>query len=108
MNGLDEPYIFHDITLKTSKLKFKYLDFDENTKKSDIKIFLKNTTLQCNTKTLKQALFIIIQNLSGEKSLCQNINFVQLEKTANNDEELICLYDLQLYIDEINKNPTNK
>ncbi|MFV8351750.1 hypothetical protein [Flavobacterium sp. XS2P14] len=47
IDGFDEPYIFHEITLKASELKFKYLDFDENTNKWDIIIFLKNYTLQC-------------------------------------------------------------
>ncbi|MGO4818427.1 hypothetical protein [Flavobacterium sp. W22_SRS_FP1] len=112
MKGLDEPYIFHEITLKASELKFITLEYDENTNKLDIIIFLKNTTLQCNTKTLKQAIFIILQDLLGEKSLYQNINLIHLAHSSDkehrkgirdNDEQLIYLYELQLYIDEIDK-----
>ncbi|TDD99397.1 hypothetical protein [Flavobacterium cellulosilyticum] len=100
--GLDTPYVFQEITLKISELKFKSLDFDENTKKWDIIIFLKNYTLQCNTKTLKQAVFIILQDLLGEKSLCQNINLIHLAQMPDNNTDMIYLYDLQMVIDTQN------
>ena len=35
--------------------------------------------------------------------LYQNINFVQLAQLPNNTENFIELYELQFYIDEINK-----
>jgi len=103
INGLDEPYIFHEITLKASELKFITLEYNENTNKLDIIIFLKNTTLHCNTKTLKQAIFIILQDLLGEKSLYRNINLIHLAQLPDYEDGLIYLFDLQLYIDEINK-----
>ncbi|MFV7236570.1 hypothetical protein [Flavobacterium sp. ZB4R12] len=43
-----------------------------------------------------------MHDILGENSLFQNINFVQLAQMPDNNEELIHLYDLQLYIDEIN------
>lgn len=104
IEGFDEPYIFHEITLKASELKFSPLNFDEETKKLDITVYLKNHKIHCNTKTWKQAIFIILQDLLGEKSLYQNINFVQLAQMPNNIEELIELYELQLYIDNLNNN----
>jgi hypothetical protein len=54
------------------------LGYDEESKKIDITVYLKNYNIQCDTKTWKQALYIIMQELLGEKSLFQNINFVQL------------------------------
>jgi len=48
--------------------------------------------------------FIIMQDLLGEKALFQNINFVELAQMPEQEEnELIHLYDLQFYLDEINK-----
>ncbi|TRW99013.1 hypothetical protein [Flavobacterium gawalongense] len=102
IDGFDDPYIFHEITLKASELKFLTLDYHEETHKFDIIVFLKNYHLYCDTKTLEQAIFIIMQDILGENSLFQNINFVQLAQMPDNNEELIHLYDLQLYIDEIN------
>ena len=113
IEGLDEPYIFQEITLKTSEIKFSLLNFDEETKKLDITVYLKKHKIHCSTKTWKQAIFIILQDLLGEKSLCQNINFVQLahpsdsarpKEIPNNIEELIGLYELQFYIDNLNNN----
>jgi len=104
INGLDEPYIFQEITLKTSEIKFLPLNYDDKIKKLDIIIYLKNYKIHCNTKILQQAIYIILQDLLGEKVLYQNINFVQLAQMTNNNNELIELYDLQLYIDEVNSN----
>ena len=43
-----------------------------------------------------------MQDIIGEKSLYENINFVELAQMPDNDIELIYLYDLQYYIDDIN------
>ncbi|RTZ01323.1 hypothetical protein EKM02_06120 [Flavobacterium sp. RSP49] len=102
MNGLDEPYIFHEITLKASELTFLPLEYHEITHKFDIVVFLKNYNLYCNTKTLQQAIFIIMQDIVGEKSLYQNINFVHLAQVPDNKEGLIHLYDFQLFLDNLN------
>ncbi|SEB06677.1 hypothetical protein SAMN05443667_11931 [Flavobacterium gillisiae] len=101
MKGLDEPYIFHDITLKISELKFKPILYDENIEKMDIMIFLKNYNLLCDTKTLKQAIYIILQELLGEERLYQKISLVQLAQTTNKEKDLIQLYELQWYLDAL-------
>jgi hypothetical protein len=99
IEGLDEPYVFQEITIKTSEIKFLPLNYDDQTKKLDITVYLKNFKLYCNTKTWEQAIYIIIQDLLGEKSAYQNINFVQLAQMPNNHEEFIHLYELQYFID---------
>ncbi|SHM54622.1 hypothetical protein [Flavobacterium xanthum] len=99
MDGLDQPYIFQDITLKISELKFKLLKYNEHCGKLDIIIFLKNYNVLCDTKTATQAIYIILQELLGEKSLFQNINFIQLAQLPKNEEALIHLYELQYYLD---------
>ena len=99
IEGLDEPYIFQDITLKISELKFKPLQYNENNEKMDIIIFLKNYNLLCDTKTAEQAIYIILQELLGEKSLYQKISLVQLAQMPDKEDELIQLYELQWYID---------
>lgn len=85
IEGLDESYILKDITLKANELKFTMLNYNENIGKSDIIIFLKNYTLHCNNKTLNQAIFIILQDFLGQKSLYQNIIFLQLTQQNNNN-----------------------
>lgn len=85
IDGFDEPYIFHEITLKASELKFLTLEYLKKTHKFDIIIFLKNYNLYCDTKTLQQAIFIIMQDILGENSLFQNINFVQLAHPSDSE-----------------------
>lgn len=104
IEGLDDPYVFQEITIKTSEIKFLPLDYDVNSKKLDITIYLKNYNIHCNTKILQQAIYIILQDLLGENLLYQNINFVQLAKMPKQTEDLIELYELQRYIDTINRN----
>ncbi|MEO5777354.1 MAG: hypothetical protein ABIQ27_10630 [Flavobacterium sp.] len=101
--GLDEPYIFGDITLKTSELKFTPFEYDGE-KKIDMIVYLKNYTIYSHNNNLMQLISIMIQDLLGEKSFYENINFVQLAQATDEDDELICLYDLQFYLDDINKN----
>lgn len=101
MDGLDEPFVFQEIRIKTSEIKFLPLAYDEKTKKLDIRIYLKNYNIHCDTKTWNQAIYIIIQDLLAEKVRYQNINFVQLSQMPSNNNELIELYDLQLYLDII-------
>lgn len=103
IDSLDEPYVFQEITIKTSEIKFLSLVYDEKTKKLDIRVYLKNYNIHCDTKTWNQAIYIIMQDLLGEKASYQNINFVQLVQLPNTTVELIELYEFQFYIDNINK-----
>ena len=50
-----------------------------------------------------------MQDIIGEKSLFENINFVELAQLPKQEnDELIYLYDLQLYIDELSKYYTSQ
>lgn len=99
IDGLDKPYVFQDITLKASELKFMAINHEENIQKLDIIIFFKYFNIHCNNKTLNQAIYIVLQDLLGEKSLYQNINLIHLAQMPDNEEELIHLCDLQSFID---------
>jgi len=99
MMGFDDPYIFHEMTLKASELTFLPVEYHEVSHKLDIIVFLKNYSLYCDTKILQQAIFIIMQDIVGEKFLHQNINFVQLAQVPDNKEGLIKLCELHQYLD---------
>lgn len=103
IDGLDKPYIFCDLVLKTSELKFQPLEPTAANRKLDVIVFLKDYSIYCNSKILLEAVFIIMQDLLGEKSFHDNLNFVQLGQMPEEEGHLIQLYDLQVYIDEINK-----
>lgn len=102
IDKLDQPYVFQEITIKASNIMFSPLNYDQNTTKLDIMICLKNYNIQCDTEKWRQALFIIMQDIFGEKFMYKHINFVQLAPMPDNNEPLIHLYDLQLFIDILN------
>ena len=105
--GIDQPYIFQDITLKASELKFIPFEYDGE-KKIDMIVYLKNFTINSQNKNLPTLINIILQDLLGEKSMAANINLVQLaQMTEQEEDELIYLYDLQYYLDDINKTSNN-
>jgi hypothetical protein len=103
--GLDKPYVFQDITLKASEMKF--LPFEYNgEKKIDMVVYLKNYVLHSHNSNLLQIVYFMLQDLLGEKMLYGNINFVELAQIPEDQSNFLHLYDLQLYIDDMNKRDT--
>ncbi len=100
--GLDEPYIFCDLVLKTSELKFALINPDEQKKKLDIIIYLKDFTIYCGNTILLEAIFMILYDLLGEKSMVEDLNFVQLGQLPEDDSNLAKLHELQDYIERVN------
>jgi len=107
-SGLDKPYVFKDIELKASELKFMPFQY-EDMKKIDMIVYLKNFTVHCTNKNLLHVVFIIMQDILGEKSLFDNVNFVELAQMPSEEtNELIYLYELQTYLNELNKLNTSQ
>lgn len=99
---LDKPYVFKDIVSERSELKFTAFSY-ESENKIDVVVYLKNFIMYCNNKNLLQAVITIIEDAIGDKSLYQNISFVELAHvTMDESNELIYLYEMQDYIDKIN------
>jgi hypothetical protein len=96
---LEKPYIIRENTLKARKLKFLALEHDVEIQKFDIMIYLKYYNLHCSTKTITQAIFIIIHDLLGEKTATKNRSFVQLPQLPDLEQNGIKLQDLQYYLD---------
>jgi hypothetical protein len=95
--------IFSDITLKSNDSKFLSLDYNENAKKVNIFIHLKNKKIICNTKTFKQVTALIPQDQLSEVIIFKNSTLVQLPQEPQENTESIQLYDLEILTDILNK-----
>ncbi len=103
IDGIDKPFIFQDISLKASEVKFEPIEY-RDIKKIDMIIYLKYETIKADYKDLMQVVYIMVESLLGEKFLHENINFVQLAKLPEQNKECYLeLYDLKLYIENISR-----
>jgi len=98
-----DSHIFPDIILKSSDSKFHSMDYNENTKKANIFIHLKNHKILCNTKTLNQVTSLLSQDQLGEIIVDKNITLVQLPQKPPENTDRIQLYDLEIHIDILNR-----
>jgi hypothetical protein len=69
---------------------------------------MKDYTIYCDNQVLLEAVFMILYDLLGEKSMVEDLNFVQLGQIPEDDCHLIHLYELQWYIDCFNKQSIKK
>lgn len=102
IDGIDKPFIFQDISLRASEVKFEPIEYRE-ADKIDMVIYLKYDTIKADYKDLMQVVYMMVESILGEKFLHENINFVQLAKLPDNQGDLLELYDLQLYIEDLNR-----
>ena len=51
---------------------------------------------------------MILYDLLGEKSMVEDVNFIQLGQMPEDDRNLIKLHELQAYIDQVNKKAVRK
>ena len=96
-------HIFSDITLKSNDSKFLSLDYNENAKKVNVFIHLKNKKIICNTTTFIQITSLISQDKLSEVIVYKNSTLVQLPQEPQENTESIQLYDLETLTEILNK-----
>uniref|UniRef100_UPI00404A9B02 hypothetical protein n=1 Tax=Flavobacterium sp. TaxID=239 RepID=UPI00404A9B02 len=101
--GTDDPYTFSDFEFKISDIYFFPMDFDTTRKRMKIRVFLSNYRFHYDNDFLIIAVQIMIQNLIGEVNLKRSIADIELAQIPYNTQNLIPLYELNEYIDFLNK-----
>lgn len=66
-------------------------------------MYLNNYRFHFDNSFLQEAVYIMIEDLVGEMAVKKHISFVQLAQLNSNPKNLIRLYELQEYIDNINQ-----
>ncbi len=101
-NGTDKPLEFYGISLRISEIYFLPLEVPGKPHEFGIKILLKNYIVHKDNPRLREALYVHIEHLIGEKSFANDLSFIEIDQLKNEDLEDDCvleLYNLKFFID---------
>lgn len=101
-NGTDKPLEFYGISLRISEIYFLPLEVPEKPHEFGIKVLLKNYIVHKDNPRLREALYVHIEHLIGEKSFANDLSFIEIDQLKNEDLENDCvleLYNLKFFID---------
>ena len=101
-SGTDKPLEYHGISLRISEMYF--LPIENTIKSSDlgIRVFLKNYIVHKDNPRLREAVYVHIEHLIGEKAFANDLFFIEIDQLKNEDLEDDCvleLYNLKFFID---------
>ena len=98
-NGTDKPLEYYGISLKISDMYFIPLENPNKPIDLGIKVLLKNYIIHKDNPKLREAVYVHIEHLIGEKSFANDIEFIEIGLLETNHTCLIELYELKKYID---------
>lgn len=97
-NGTDKPIEYFDITLRISEMYFIPLENPNKPTDLGIKVLLKNYIVNKDNPRLREAVYVHIENLIGEKSFANDIAFIEIGQLEGDNENLIKMYKLTSFI----------
>ena len=101
-NGTDKPLEYYGITLRISEMYFIPLENPNKPTDLGIKVLLKNYIIHKDNPRLREAVYVHIEHLIGEKSFANDLSFIEIDQLKNEDLEDDCvleLYNLKFFID---------
>ena len=98
-NCTDKPLEYYGINLRISEMYFIPLENQEKETDLGIKVFIKNYIIHKDNPRLREAVYVHIEHLIGEKAFANDIAFIEIGQLVGNQEKLIELYNLKFYID---------
>lgn len=98
-NGTDKPLEYYGITLRISEMYFIPLENPNKPTDLGIKVLLKNYIVHKDNSRLREAVYVHIEHLIGEKAFANDIAFIEIGQLEGDDENQIELYNLKSYID---------
>ena len=103
-NGTDKPLEYYGITLRISEMYFIPLENLNKPTDLGIKVLLKNYIIHKDNPRLREAVYVHIEHLIGEKAFANDIAFIEIGQLEGDDESQIELYNLKSYIETEIKN----
>ncbi|WP_395045411.1 hypothetical protein [Flavobacterium sp.] len=98
-NGTDKPLEYYGIYLKISEMYFIPIKNQEKETDLGIKVFIKNYIVHKDNPRLREAVYVHIEHLIGEKSFANDIAFIEIGQLKENQDKISELYNLKFYID---------
>lgn len=103
-NGTDKPLEYYGITLRISEMYFIPLENPNKPIDLGIKVLLKNYIVHKDNPRLREAVYVHIEHLIGEKAFANDIAFIEIGQLKNNQNDIIEIYNLHSYIKNNNVN----
>lgn len=97
-NGTDKPLEYYGITLRISEMYFIPLENSNKPTDLGIKVLLKNYIVHKDNPRLREAVYVHIEHLIGEKAFANDIAFIEIEQLGGNQKNTIALCYLHAYI----------
>ena len=98
-NGTDKPLEYYGINLRISEMYFIPIENIEKPTDLGIKVLLKNYIVHKDNPRLREAVYVHIEHLIGEKAFANDIAFIEIGQWEGDNENQIELYNLKSYID---------
>ena len=93
-NCTDKPLEYYGINLRISEMYFIPLENQEKETDLGIKVFIKNYIIHKDNPRLREAVYVHIEHLIGEKSFANDIAFIEIGQLTSCNNNLIELYQL--------------
>ena len=97
-NGIDKPLEYYGISLRISEMYFIPLENPNKPTDLGIKVLLKNYIVHKDNPRLREAVYVHIEHLIGEKSFANDIAFIEIGQLEINQVNFIKLYKLYNYL----------
>ena len=99
-NGTDKPLEYYGVTLRISEMYFIPLENPNKPTDLGIKVLLKNYIVHKDNPRLREAVYVHIEHLIGEKAFANHIAFIEIGQLESNSENIIELYNLKFYFED--------
>lgn len=79
-NGTDKPFQFYGISLKISEMYFIPLENPKKPNELGICVYINNYIIHKDNPKLREAVYILIEHLIGEKSFANDLAFIDISQ----------------------------
>ena len=101
-NGTDKPLEYYGITLRISEMYFIPLENPNKPIDLGIKVLLKNYIGHKDNTRLREAVYVHIEHLIGEKAFANDITFIEIGQLESEIDNAIELFELSTFINTKN------